>query len=269
ASLVILVVYLSLNFASLALYRHFRRGDPFFPYWWSCVTENPLAQVLAVPLPILLGAVALGWGRGPWMAVFLTALSAVTMPASRAQLAVYLASQRTVQDIVGALMIALERSVPGAQAHARRVSGLVDEMGRRLRVPAGTLESWRTAALLHDIGLIDAESRTGSPVNHAIAGARILASYPDAIVADMVREHHTPWSQVTPRLRGAVALGARVLAAAEYDDELRYGTPARPGVVTHAATAAALRPLIGNQLDPRITSILLETAERLEPKAVS
>lgn len=269
ASLAILVVYLSLNFASLALYRHFRRGDAFFPYWWSCVTENPLAQVLAVPLPILLGSVALGLGRGPWMAVFLTAVSAVTMPASRAQLAVYLASQRTVQDIVQALMIALERSVPGAQAHARRVSELVDEMGRRLRVPAGTLESWRTAALLHDIGLIDAESRTGSPESHAIAGARILASYPDAIVADMVREHHTPWSRVTPRLRGVVALGARVLAAAEQYDELRYGTPARPGVVTHAATAAALRPLIGNQLDPRITSMLLETAERLEPKAVS
>ena len=269
ASLAILVVYLFLNFALLALYRHLRRGDAFFPYWWSCVTENPLAQVLAVPLPILLGAAALGIGVGPWTLVLLTALSAVTMPASRAQLAVFLASQRTVQDIVRALMIALERTVPGAQAHARRVSDLVGEVGRRLRVPAGTLESWRTAALLHDIGLIDAESRSASPVTHAVVGARILASYPDAIVADMVREHHTPWSAVAPRLRGNVALGARVLAAAEYYDELRYGTPTSPGRVTHPATAAALRPLIGTQLDPRITSVLLETAERLEPKAAS
>ena len=269
ASLAILVVYLSLNFASLALYRHFRRGDAFFPYWWSCVIENPLAQVLAAPLPILLGAVALGLGRGPWIALVLTGLSAVTMPAGRAQLAVYLASQRTVQDIVRALMIALERTVPGAQAHAERVSHLMDAVGRRLRVPGGMLESWRTAALLHDIGLIDAESRAASPVGHAIVGARILASYPDAIVADMVREHHTPWSAVTPRLRGSVALGARVLAAAEYYDELRYGTPASPGRVTHVATAAALRPLIGTQLDPRIASVVLETAERLEPKAAS
>lgn len=264
ASFTILVVYLVTNFALLALYTHLRRGVPFLSYWWSCITENPLAQVLAVPLPILLGSVAIGMHQGPWMAVLLTALSAVTMPASRAQLAVYLASQRTVHDIMRALMIALERSVPGADAHAQRVSALVDEVGRRMRVPAATLESWRMAALLHDIGLIDAESRTVSPVSHAIVGARILVSYPDAIVADMVREHHTPWSAVTSRLKGAVALGARVLAAAECYDELRYGAPAVPGRATHAATAKALRPLIGSYLDPRVAPFVLDTAERME-----
>ena len=269
ASLAILIIYLVANFALLALYRRLRHREPFFAYWWSCLTENPLSQVLAAPVPILLGSIALGLERGPWMAFLLTILSAVTMPAVRAQLAVFLASQRTVQDIVRALMIGLERSVPGAHAHARRVHDLVDQMGRRMRIPAATLESWRTAALLHDIGLIDAESRTASPVSHAIAGARILASYPDAIVADMVREHHTPWSRVTPRLRGAAGLGVRVLAAAECYDELRYGTPAAPGRVTHAATAAALRSLVGSQLDPRVTAVLLKTAGRLERKAAS
>src|SRR5579864_6182231 len=224
ASLTILIVYLVANFGLLALYRRLRHGEPFFSYWWSCLRENPLSQVLAAPVPILLGAIALGLGRSPWMALLLTTLSAVTMPAVRAQLAVFLASQGTVQDIVRALMIALERTVPGAQALAQRVADLVDRMGRRLRVSADMLESWRTAALLHDIGLIDADSRMGTPVSHAAVGARILASYPDAIVADMVREHHTPWSSVTRRLRGAAALGARVLAAAEYYDELRYGT---------------------------------------------
>ncbi len=269
AVLTILIVYLATNFASVSLYRHFTRGDRFWRYWWRTFTENPLSQVLAAPVPIVLGAIAIGLRGGSWIALFLTTLSAVTMPAGRAQLAVFLASQRTVQDIVRALTIALERSVPGAQAHAQRVSDLVDETGRRLRVPAGTLESWRTAALLHDIGLIDADSRVESPVSHAIVGARILASYPDAIVADIVREHHTRWSAVTPRLRGNVALGARVLAAAECYDELRYGTPTSPGRVTHAATAAALRPLIGTQLEPRIASVVLESAERLEPNAAS
>lgn len=269
ATFAILFVYLAMNFASVALYRHVRRGDPFLSYWWRTFTENPLAQVLGAPLPILLGSIALGVGRDRWMALLLTALSALTMPAGRAQLAQFLASQRTMQDIVRALMIALERTVPGAHAHAQRVSDLVGEVGRRLRIPAATLESWCTAALLHDIGLIDADSRAESPMSHAIVGARILASYPDAIVADMVREHHTPWSAVTPRLRGTVALGARVLAAAEYYDEFRYGTSASPGRITHAATAAALRPLIGSQLDPRVTSVLLETVARLEPKAAS
>lgn len=269
AGIAILFVYLLTNFAVLALYRHLRRGAAFFAYWWSCVTENPLSQILAVPVPVLLGAIAHGVGGGSGALLLFTALSAVTMPMGRAQLAVFLASQRTVQDIVRALMIALERVVPGAQAHAERVADLVGEMGRRLRVSAATLESWQTAALLHDIGLIDSGSRDASPMSHAIVGARILDSYPDAIVADMVREHHTPWSAVPPRLRSQVVLGARVLAAAEYYDEFRYGTTATAGLVTHAATVAALRPLIGKQLDPRVAAVLFEAAERLEPKAAS
>ena len=267
--LTILTVYLATNFASTSLYRHFSRGDRFWQYWWRTFTENPASQVLAAPVPVLLGVIALGLGRGTWMALLLTILSAVTMPAGRAQLAVFLASQRTVQDIVRALMIALERTVPGAQAHAQRVSDLVGEVGRRLRVSSNTLESWRTAALLHDIGLIDSGSRAASPTSHALVGGRILASYPDAVVADMVREHHTAWLAMPTRLRGTAILGARVLAAAESYDELRYGTPTSPGRVTHAATAAALRPLIGTQLDPRIASIVVETAERLEPRAAS
>ncbi len=269
ASLAILVVYLLANFALIALYRRLRHGDRFFAYWWSCLTENPLSQVLAAPVPILLGAIAIGPGRGPWLALLLTTLSAVTMPAVRSQLAVFLASQRTVQDIVRALMIALERTVPGAHAHAQRVSALVSEVGRRMRVPAGTVESWRAAALLHDIGLIDAESRVASPVSHAIVGSRILASHPDAIVAHMVREHHTPWSAVAPRLRGNAALGARVLAAAECYDELRYGTPDAPCTMTHEAAAEALRQLIGSYLDPRIVPVVIETAGRLEQRSAS
>jgi len=269
ASFAILVVYLLLNFALLALYRHLRYGAPFFSYWWSCLAENPQAQVLAAPLPIILAIVAYGLGRGPWVTLLLTGLSAVTMPASRAQLAVYLASQRTVQDIVQALMIALERAVPGAHDHAERVSELVGEMGRRLHVSAATLESWRTAALLHDIGLIDAASRMESPVSHAAMGARVLASYPDAVVADMVREHHTPWAAVSLRVRGQAVLGARVLAAAECYDELRYGTPDAAGHGSHGSTAKPFRALVGPLVDPRLASVLLEAAEGLERKAAS
>ena len=265
----ILTIYLATNFALTSLHRHLRRGVPFLQYWWRTFTENPLSQLLAAPVPILLGAIDYGLGHRAGTLLLLTGLSAVTMPAARAQLAVFLASQRTAQDIVRALMIALERVVPGAQAHAQRVSDLVGETGRHLRVSGTTLESWRTAGLLHDIGLIDAGSRGASPVSHAIVGARILDSYPDPMVADMVREHHTPWSAVPPRLRSAIVLGARVLAAAESYDELRYGTPKAAGPMTHEATAAALRQLIGIQLDPRIVAVLVEAAGRLEPKAAS
>jgi hypothetical protein len=223
ASIATLVAYLSFNFAALPLYRRLRYGDPFFATWWRRVRENPAAEVLAAPPPILLGVVAQSLGHHRWLDVGLTALAAVTMPASRAQLVLYLQSRRTVGEIVDALMMALERAVPGARAHAERVAAIVEAAGRRLNVPEGVLEQWRLAALLHDIGLIDSRSRSAAPPVHAALGGQILSSYPDRIVPAMVTLHHAPWSQTPASLPRLHALGARVLSAAEHYDEGRTG----------------------------------------------
>ena len=269
ASVVIVVVYWVTNYFALALVHHLSFGEPFFQYWWSCVKEDPLGQILSAPLSIFLGAIVLGSGSHPGVVLLVTGLAALTMPSARAQIILNFASQRTASDLVRALMLALERTAPGAGVHAERVSALVDATGRRLRVSAHTLEVWRQAGLLHDIGLIESRSRNASPAAHAAVGARILTSHPDPIVAEMVREHHTPWSRRSLRSEGAAALGARVLAAAELYDELRYGTADTPGLGTHAATVDALRPLIGTKLDPSVTAAVLETAQQLELRAAS
>ena len=269
ASLVIMLVYWPTNYALLALYRHFRWGEPLLSYWWSCVTENPLAQFLSAPLPVFLGAIAFGLGFRPWAALLVTGVAVLTMPSARTQITLYFASQRTARDMVRALMVALERVTPGAQAHAERVSELVGEAGRYLRVPAATLDVWRLAALLHDVGVLEAQNRTAPPEMQALAGARILANYPDAMLSDMVREHHTPWFRGPLRLGRAAALGARVLAAAESYDELRYGRGDTGGLASHEATTEAFQPLIGTQLDPRVAAVLLKTAERLEHRAAA
>ena len=269
ASVVIVVVYSIINYAAVALIRHFSFGDPFFPYWWSSIKEDPLGQILSAPLSIFLGAIALGSGANSWTVFLLTGLAALTIPPARAQTILYFASQRTASDLVGALMLALERAVPGARAHAERVSALVGETGHRLRVSARAVAAWRQAGLLHDVGLIEARSRTAAPETHAAMGARILAAHPDPLVADIVRDHHTPCSQSRSNDRPAVAVGARVLAAAESYDELRNGTAGVPGLMTHAAAADALRRLVGTQLDPTATAAVLDAAERLDRRAAS
>lgn len=269
ASVAIVVVYWATNNGVVALSHHFRYGVPFFQDWWSGVKDDPVGQILSAPLSIFLGAIALGLGSRTWVLLFLTALAALTIPSARAQGLLYFASQRTTSDIVRALMLALERAVPGAQAHAERVSALVAETGRRLRVPARILEVWSFAALLHDIGLIEPRGRTTPPATHAAVGARILASQPDTTAADIVREHHTSWSHGPLKGSPAAVLGARVLAAAEKYDELRYGTVDTPGLGTHAATVEALRPLIGSELDPAVTAVVLDAATQQELKSAS
>jgi len=77
ASIATLCAYLSVNFAGLPLYRHLRYGDRFWAMWWGRVKENPLAEVLAAPMPILLAAVAYGLGHRWWLDLILTGLAAV------------------------------------------------------------------------------------------------------------------------------------------------------------------------------------------------
>jgi putative nucleotidyltransferase with HDIG domain len=269
AGLTIVIVYWATNYAAVALWRRLAYRQPFFGYWWRSVTEDPLGQMLSAPLPIFLGAIAVGLGSRPAPVLCLTGLSALMMPTERAQRILYFASQRTATDIVHALMLALERLMPGAQAHAERVSALVAASAQALGMPARTVEVWRHAGLLHDVGLIDAGSRAGPPGMHAVVGARILASHPDPMVADIVREHHKPWSRGSSKRDRAAVLGARTLAAAEAYDELRYGASGSPGLRTHAATAAALRPLVGTRLDPDVTAVVLKTAEGLERRRAS
>ncbi len=269
ASLAVVIVFWAMNYAALALAYHLRFGVSFFEYWWRSVTEDPVGQLLSAPLPIFLGAIAYGLGFGPLVLVALTAIAALMMPTERAQRTLYFASQRTTSDVVRALMLVLERTVPGAEAHAERVSALVAETGRRLRMSARTLEVWRQAGLLHDVGLIESQGLAAPPAAQAEAAARILASHPDPVVADIVRAHHTSWPRSPSKEGRTASLGASVLAAAERYDELRYGTADTPGLGTHAATVEALRPLIGADLDPAATAAVLETAQRLERKAAS
>lgn len=264
AGVTVVVVYWAANFAALSLSHHLTTGEPFWRYWWQCVSENPLGRILSAPLPIFLAAVALGLVSRAWTLLLLTGLAALTIPSARAQLDLYYASLRTTSDVVGALLLGLERIVPGASAHAERVARLVGETGRRLRLSTRAVEVWRQAGLLHDIGLLDAQSRTGAQELHAQMGARILASHPDPFVADIVRAHHLPCARGPAAGAWIAALGGRVLAAAERYDELRHGTPVAPGFATHDATARALRLLVGTQLDPDATNVVVEAAAGLE-----
>ena len=271
ATLTIIVVYRIASYAMHSVYRGLRFGDSFFKTWVRTVIENPTSQLLSGPLPILLGAIAMGMHHQPWTLFLLTGVAGLTMPLARTETVLYVASQRSISDLVQAMTVALEPVVPGSQAHAERVSRLTVEAGRRLRVPNAALETFAVAARLHDIGLIDAASRTGSPTAHAVVGAHILAPYPDAILPEMVGHHHTPWRQL-PRMTRTASIGARILAAAECYDEARYGRDHNQPPASDAAVTAKLAPLMDSYLDPVVAMAVFHAAaevDRPEPAAAS
>ena len=116
-------------------------------------------------------------GTVAWKLV-LTALPAVTLPFARQELAYYFRSQQMLDEIVEAVVRALEGVDPHSRAHGDRVSAIAFETGRRLRMSARELLALRLAARLHDVGLLAGEETPAMEEQLADISSRILTRFP-------------------------------------------------------------------------------------------
>ncbi len=169
-------------------------------------------------------------------------------------------------------MRALEGIDPNARAHGDRVSALAVETGRRLGMSEHRLLALRLASRLHDVGVLAGPDGDAAEQHHAAVGGRILARFPDPLIAQFVRAHHEDWDgQGFPdRLGGeAIPLGARILAAAELYDSARAGL--RPFERPRSPEEAAdyLTSISGSALDPRVVPVLLEVAREHETRSAA
>jgi HD-GYP domain-containing protein (c-di-GMP phosphodiesterase class II) len=142
------------------------------------------------------------------------------------------------------------------------------------------METLRFAATLHDIGRIGLSdhslSRTGHlDVNdevlvrmHPLIGISILQPVEFLAPAlDAVRYHHEQWdgNGYPEGLAGEkIPPLARVLAVANFYDNLRTGAPARPGLSEHEA-ALAMRRAAGKELDPELVPVFLRAVGHEAP----
>lgn len=185
--------------------------------------------------------------------------------------------RRSYFETVTALARAIEAKDPYTLGHSERVTDFSLLLGRALGLTAEQLETLRFAATLHDIGKIGLSdhslSRLGSlDMNdemlvrmHPLIGLSILQPVEFlAPTLEAVRYHHEQWDgngypeglagESIPRL-------ARVLAAANYYDNIRTGTPAKPGM-TEGEAAQALRRAAGKELDPELVPVFLQSLDQ-------
>jgi HD-GYP domain-containing protein (c-di-GMP phosphodiesterase class II) len=161
-------------------------------------------------------------------------------------------------EIVEAMVRALEGVDSTARAHGDRVSMLAVETGRRLGMSTPALQALRLSSRLHDVGLL-AGQQGRSADYHAAIGARILERLPDPLIAAFVRAHHERWDgkgEPDHKQGSAIPLGARVLAAAEIYDSVTEGIPPyQPHSPKEAESH--LISLGGSVLDPQVVVVLL------------
>ena len=249
------------NEGIFSIYSSLRLGFPFASNWHQHVVQQWPYQLLATPIGIVLAAIAALIGN-TWTSLALTAVSVVALPIPRQELAYYDRAGRAVAEVVEAVVRALEGVDARAREHGDRVSDLAGAVGHRLRMSEAGLRALRLAARLHDVGLL-AGPDGPPPHDHASAGGRILARYPEPLIAAIVWGHHERWDGTgfPNHTRGrATPLGARILAATEVYDEVRFGA-GNGGPGSQADAVAHLRALAGTALDPRVVEAVISVVE--------
>ena len=163
------------------------------------------------------------------------------------------------------------------RGHAHRVADFAAGMAEFLGLSEEVVEAVRMAGRLHDVGMIgirESVLHKAGPLTaeefehvkgHVRIGVEVLSPLEHLGVAlEFVRDHHEHWDGGGyPRgLKGEeIAIGGRIIAAADAFDALTSRRPYRGSVTPHEAIAF-LENHSGTHLDPRVFSALKSIVER-------
>jgi HD-GYP domain-containing protein (c-di-GMP phosphodiesterase class II) len=175
-----------------------------------------------------------------------------------------------------ALTEAIESRDPYTGGHCRRLADHAGQVATKLALPAKEIEIVRLGAALHDMGkIVVPDSILKKPdkltpeeyaivKQHCYSGGQIckrvgflMNAYP------IVYHHHERWDgQGYPDGLKAekIPLGARVVAALDAFDAMTTDRPYRQAMPFEAARSI-LKDGAGQQWDPRVVSVLLETVQ--------
>ena len=189
--------------------------------------------------------------------------------------------QSANKDVLQVLVKTIETRDPYTSGHSLRVARLARTIAEDLDFSPFKIDMIETAAMVHDIGKIDAlytdligkesslsEAERRVIMTHAAKGAeflRTLSSLPESIVL-AVRHHHERYDGTgyPDRLQGEdIPLASRIIMVCDSVDAMLSDRPYRRALTVEQARAELLR-CSGSQFDPRIVQIILRrnTLER-------
>jgi len=186
---------------------------------------------------------------------------------------------RMENDVVRALVRALEMAHPHLTGHSERVASYAVAIGCELGLSKATLRGLRLAAALHDIGMLGLpnELLTAFPLTPEQCAQiqehpRLSVQLVHRIhrfreIALWIECHHERWdgSGYPYGWRGEeIPLPARVLAVAEAFDGMRTEMPYRPAFSEQEAVAH-IRQGANTLFDPRVVAAFLKVQPIVQP----
>jgi response regulator RpfG family c-di-GMP phosphodiesterase len=176
--------------------------------------------------------------------------------------------QRRYLQSVKVLTNLLEVRCSGLFEHGRRVATLARDLARAMQLPAEAVLDVFVAGLLHDIGLIGISDEVlarldgggtsqddGLYRDHPLLSARALAAMEDMLpVAALIEAHHEQFDGSgfpNGTAGAAIPMGARIIALADFVDDLAHG---RSGAARCDGAASIERVLAGGgtRFDPAV-----------------
>ena len=239
----------------------------FWPTWQKIVSATLLNDVLALPMIALLAWSYTQLGMGWVAAVVLPLFGMRQLYSQNAQL------EKVSEDLLVFMAAAHEAQDAYTSGHSRRVASYATLIARTARLPARTVESIGTAALLHDVGKIHEEYAPilRKPGKLTDEERRILETHPvkSAELVEKVgqlrslipavRAHHERWDGrgYPDKLAGEnIPLGARVIAIADTIDAMMSSRPYR-AAMDIAIVKQEIERGRSSQFDPWLVDALL------------
>lgn len=186
---------------------------------------------------------------------------------------------RMENDVVRALVSALELAHPHLAGHSERVATYAVAIGCEMGLSKPTLRGLRLAGALHDIGMLGLTNELLTRANPNPDEWQQICNHPQLSVQllrrisrfreilDWIAHHHERWdgSGYPDGLRGEqIPLPARVLAVAEAFDGMRTPMPYRTELSEQEAIAQ-IQAGAGTLYDPRIVSAFLKVCTVIQP----
>ena len=177
------------------------------------------------------------------------------------------------KEICGFFLELLQRKSEVLYLHSQQVANYSASVAAKLGLSRKEIGIIRTAALLHDIGLLSVPNSIMNKFpylstreltqykRHCIAGCSMLENMEEfAGIIDLIRSHHEKWDGTgyPKRLKGVnIPLGARIIAVADYYDSV-INPSSTQWQKNHQEALQELLSGMGTAFDPEIVKAFME-----------
>ncbi len=265
-------VFLAVNHAAVAMAITLSQGLPFRRVW-GLVRSNSggsLNDLLIAPIALAIAYLYVQFGPGGILVVILPMLFIRYSYLTTSKL------RDSNADLLTALVKAIETRDPYTSGHSLRVSRLAHQIAEQLGLSSLSVEHVRQAALLHDIGKIEAtytdilrKPDSLTPEERAIIESHVtrgeqllrdLSSVPEAVVK-AVRHHHEreDGKGYPDKLMGdEIPIGAKIIVVCDAVDAMLSDRPYRKALPL-AVVLEQLELHAGKQFDHRVVKALVSS----------